>query len=198
MSRPGHLGPTDNMTTATVTFAAAKDNVITQCPQWQCRRHGHVGWRLTHGPARLARLVRHCVRSVSNYPCSPRSAPFPPPPPQPALCSAASSVIRGCLTSHGRSSQACGLGLPRASRPAIIRAGSRGTSRFSRMKIPYMLRFSDRAGPGRDSRITPRSVLPSVIPTTWASRTNLISRLNSPACTCPCQRFTCALANAGA
>ena len=47
MSRPGHLGPTDNMTTATVTFAAAKDNVITQCPQWQCRRHGHVGWRLT-------------------------------------------------------------------------------------------------------------------------------------------------------
>ena len=32
MSRLGHLRPTDNMTTAKVTFAVAKDNVITQCP----------------------------------------------------------------------------------------------------------------------------------------------------------------------
>jgi hypothetical protein len=29
------------------------------------------------------------------------------------------------------------------------------------MEIPHMHRFFDRAGPDRDSRITPKSVLPS-------------------------------------
>jgi hypothetical protein len=48
--------------------------------------------------------------------------------------------------------------------------------------------FSDRAGPAGDSRITPQAVLHSAIATAWVPRI-AISRLNSPACTCPCQRF---------
>jgi len=45
---------------------------------------------------------------------SPWPTPFPPPPPQLALCSAASSVLWSCPTSHDRSSSAYVLGLPDA------------------------------------------------------------------------------------
>jgi hypothetical protein len=36
--------------------------------------------------------------------------------------------------------------------PADQRTGERGTSRFSRTEVPYVHRFSDRAGPGGGSR----------------------------------------------
>jgi len=36
--------------------------------------------------------------------------------------------------------------------PVTGRTGERGTSRFSRMEVPYMRRVSDRAGPASDSR----------------------------------------------
>ena len=57
--------------------------------------------------------------------------------------------------------------------------------------------FSDRAGPADSSRITLPAVLPSTLWTVWAPRTG-ISRLNSPACTYPCQRFANALTDADA
>src|SRR5664279_3349096 len=67
-----------------------------------------------HDPAHFAHHTRLCVRSAFCWPCSPRSAPFPPPPPRPVTrrCSAASQVLRGCQTSHPRSSQAYGFRLP--------------------------------------------------------------------------------------
>ena len=67
-------------------------------------------------------------------------------------CSAASQVLRDCLTSHARASQAYRLGLPCAARPAITVAGEHGTSRFSRRRTPCMRRFSDRAGSASSSR----------------------------------------------
>jgi hypothetical protein len=51
--------------------------------------------------------------------------------------------------------------------------------------------FSDRAGSAGSSRIAPPAMLPSASGTASAPRTPLISRLNSPACTYPCQRFAC-------
>jgi hypothetical protein len=65
-----------------------------------------------HDPARVARLARLCVRGALRWPCSPWPAPFPPPPPRPKSCSAASQVLRGCQTSHARSSQAYRLSVP--------------------------------------------------------------------------------------
>ena len=58
--------------------------------------------------------------------------------------------------------------------------------------------FSDRAGPTGDSRITPPAVLPSDLFNGVGTPTSLISRLNSPACTYPCQRFAAVLTNADA
>jgi hypothetical protein len=49
--------------------------------------------------------------------------------------------------------------------------------------------FSDRAGSPGSSRITLPEMLPSAFCTAWAPSKDVISRLNSPACTCPCQRF---------
>ena len=66
------------------------------------------------------------------------------------------------LTSHDRASRDYGLSLPRTTRPTITaRAGDRGTSRFSRMEIPRMHRFSDPARSADGSRITPPAMLPS-------------------------------------
>jgi hypothetical protein len=61
-----------------------------------------------------------------------------------------------------------------------------------------MHRFSDRAGPAGDSRITPPAMLPSGLFNGVGTPNSLISRLNSPACTYPFQRFTGALTNANA
>ena len=60
----------------------------------------------------------HTVRDVFHWPRSPRAAPFPPPPPRPAprACSAASPVIRDCLTSRDRSSRDYRLSVPTATR----------------------------------------------------------------------------------
>ncbi len=142
-----------------------------------------------HGPARLTRQARHCVRDVLGRPCSPRPAPFPPPPPHrrptPSPCSAASQVLRGCQTSHARSSQDYGLGLARAARRAINPRGECGISRFSRMEIPYMHRFFDRAGSASSSRIARPAMWPSAHFDSVGTPVSLISRLNSPACTHP-------------
>jgi len=61
-----------------------------------------------------------------------------------------------------------------------------------------MHRFSDRAGSADGSRIAPPAILPSDLFNGVGTPVSLISRLNSPACTYPCQRFACALTNADA
>jgi len=66
------------------------------------------------------------------------------------------------------------------------------------MKIPYMHRFSDRAGSADDSRIAPPAMLPSDLFNGVDTPNSLISRLNSPACTYPCQRFAVALTDTDA
>jgi hypothetical protein len=48
--------------------------------------------------------------------------------------------------------------------------------------------FFDRAGPPDGSRTAPPAVLPSTVWTASAPRIRF-SRLDSPACTYPCQRF---------
>ncbi len=61
-----------------------------------------------------------------------------------------------------------------------------------------MRRFFDRAGSAGSSRITLPAVLPSARTHGVGTPEALISRLNSRACTYPCQRFTAALTNDGA
>jgi hypothetical protein len=61
-----------------------------------------------------------------------------------------------------------------------------------------MHRFSDRAGSADDSRIAPPAMLPSALLNNVGTPTFLISRLNSPACTYPCQRFAVVLTDADA
>jgi hypothetical protein len=70
----------------------------------------------------------------------------------------------------------------------ISQAGGHGLSRFSRTEVPYMPWFCDHAGSAGGSRPTPPAVLPSANEPAWAPRI-AISRLHSPACTYPCQRF---------
>ena len=64
-----------------------------------------------------------------------------------------------------------------------------GLSRFSRTEVPHMHRFSDRAGPAGGSRIALPAMLPSTSLDSVGTPIVAISRLNSPACTYPCQRF---------
>ena len=66
------------------------------------------------------------------------------------------------------------------------------------MKIPYMHRFSDRAGSPDDSRIAPPAMLPSDLFNGVGTPASLISRLNSLACTYPCERFASVLTNVDA
>jgi hypothetical protein len=116
-----------------------------------------------HDPARLARSTRLCVRGVLRWPRSPCPGRFPPPPPPPPArpCSAGSQVLPACPTSHRRASQAYGLGLPRAARPAISTTGGHEISRFSRPETPHMRRCFDRAGSTSSSRMTLPAILPS-------------------------------------
>jgi len=58
--------------------------------------------------------------------------------------------------------------------------------------------FSDRAGSADDSRVTPPAVLPSAFLDNVGTPISLISRLNSPAYTYPCERFAHVLTNADA
>jgi hypothetical protein len=58
--------------------------------------------------------------------------------------------------------------------------------------------FLDRAGSDCDSRIAPQPVLPSACSKNVSTPNSPISRLNSPACPYPCQRFARALTNADA
>jgi hypothetical protein len=99
-------------------------------------------------------------------------------------CLAASQVLRDRQTSHARSSQACGLGLPWAVHPPITSGRTnRGISRFSRMEIPRMHRFFDPAGPVGGSRVAPPAVLPSAYcESVGTPHLAVISGLNSPAC----------------
>jgi len=70
---------------------------------------------------------------------------------------------RLCISGFGR--------WPSLSVPPLIGwSGSRGVSRFSRMEVPYVLRFFDRAGSAGDSRIAPSAMLPSAGPTASAPR----------------------------
>jgi len=58
-----------------------------------------------------------------------------------------------------------------------------------------MRRFFDRAGSTCGSRVAPQLMLPSGLVNAVGTPMSLISRLNSPACTYPCQRFAGALAD---
>jgi hypothetical protein len=58
--------------------------------------------------------------------------------------------------------------------------------------------FSDRAGSADSSRIALPAMLPSALENSVGTPNSLISRLNSPACTYPYQRFTFALADTDA
>ena len=78
----------------------------------------------------------------------------------------------------------------------INKSGVREISGFSRMEIAYMRRFFDSAGSPGCSRITPPAMLPSGHVDGVGSPIALISRLNSPASTHPCQRFAVALTGA--
>jgi hypothetical protein len=61
-----------------------------------------------------------------------------------------------------------------------------------------MHRFFDRAGSADGSRVTSPAMLPSGLFNGVGTPNSLISRLNSPACTYPCQRFAAALTDADA
>ena len=75
--------------------------------------------------------------------------------------------------------------------------GERGISRFSRLEVPCMPWFFDRAGPTSDSHNAADRV--AFQPELRCRHPEpLISRLNSPAYTCPCQRFACTLAGTDA
>lgn len=90
------------------------------------------------------------------------------------------------------------LSVPQAARPAINPGGERGTSRFSRTKTPCMPWFFDRAGAHQQLA---RNVASSVAFRSFdnvGTPIPLISRLNSPAYTYPCERFAHALADADA
>jgi hypothetical protein len=58
--------------------------------------------------------------------------------------------------------------------------------------------FSDRAGSTDSSRIALPAMLPSALVNGVGTLDSLISRLNRPACTYPCQRFASALADVDA
>jgi hypothetical protein len=155
-----------------------------------------------HAPDHLTRPVRHCVRGVFRWPCFPRAGPFPPPPPppEPRACSAASLVLRACLTSRDRASRDYRLSVPPAARPVPVchpanhpgwgitntsRATTRspGSRAWSSSCVPGL---SDRAGPASDSRITPPAVLPSAhMGKRRHPELNGVSRLNNPARTPP-------------
>ena len=118
-------------------------------------------------PAHWARLARLCVRGAFCWPRFPRPASFPPPPPPPVArsCSAASQVLRGRLTSRDRPSRDYRLSVSLTDRPAVhatprpikdgastTGAANHGISPFSRMELPRMPRFTDRAGSDDNSR----------------------------------------------
>src|SRR5664279_2993179 len=121
-----------------------------------------------HDPDHWTRPVRHCVRDVFHWPCSPRAGPFPPPPPPPVprACSAASQVLRACLTSRGRASRDYHLSVPLTARPTLlchpanhpargITTTSRATTRppgSRAWSLSYVPGISDRAGPTSDKR----------------------------------------------
>ena len=66
------------------------------------------------------------------------------------------------------------------------------------MEIPCMQWFSDRAGSAVSSRIALPAMLPSGLFNGVGTLDSLISRLNSPACTYPCQRFASVLTDVDA
>ena len=75
----------------------------------------------------------------------------------------------------------------------IDRTGEHGISRFSCMEIPCMQWFSDRAGFAASSRIALPAMLPSAYYESVGTPDFLFSRLDSPACTYPCQCFASVL-----
>jgi hypothetical protein len=134
----------------------------------------------------MARLTRLCVRGVSCRPGSPRLAPFPPPPPQRLPCSAASSVLRGDPTSHARTSQACGHGLPWTARPRSAGRASVGSPGSRASRLPACEGSLTARGPP-----TARAydAVGDVAFRSFGQRRHpetLISRLHSPACRYPC------------
>ena len=146
-------------------------------------------------------LLRHCVRGAFHWPCSPRAGPFPPPPPppEPRACSAASQVLRACLTSRDRASRDYRLSVPLTARQALdlpprepsrtghhqhprATTGSPGSRAWSSSCVPG---FFDRAGSTSDSRKRRQQCCLPPIGRASAPRTTGITRLNSPARTPP-------------
>ena len=123
---------------------------------------------------------------------SPWPVPFPPPPPQPQPCSAGSQVLRDRPTSHARSSQAYRHWRSLSGPPGDHPTGEQWDLPVLALGGSVHARFFDRAGPTSVSHnATGRVAFQPELRCRHPEP--LISRLNSPAYTYPCQRFACTL-----
>ena len=136
-----------------------------------------------------------------RWPRSPWLAAFPPPPPPPVARarSAASQVLRGHPTSHGRASRAYRQSVPLTARhpPACHPANPKGrgiTARHGRprglpvlsMKSFVHAQVLRPRGVPQQLAITPPAAWPSANAQASAPRMSVtFTRLNSPACTTP-------------
>ena len=144
-------------------------------------------------PAHGARLTRRCVRGVSCRPASPRLAPFPPPPPQRLPCSAGFvgyyEAIRHPTLVHPRRTATAFPGRPDPDQrdgqawdlPVLADRDSLHAKVLT-PPGPPTARADDAAGD-----VAFRSFGQRRHPET------LISRLHSPACRYPDQRFAAVL-----
>ena len=160
-------------------------------------------------PDHLTRPIRHCVRRVIRWPRSPWLAAFPPPPP-PLVAqarSAASPVLRGHPTSHGRASRAYRRSVPLTARhpPAYHPANPRGRGITTRHGRPRDLPVLSMKSFVHAQALRPRGVpqqLAIALLTTWPSANDedvgtpefrSITRLNRLSLYDPYRRFAATL-----
>ena len=90
------------------------------------------------------------------------------------------------------------LAFPERPAPCNGWEGGYGISRFSRMEICVHALVLRPRGVHQQLALTLLAMLPSALSDDVSTPISLISRLNSPACTYPCQRFAAPLPNANA
>ena len=161
----------------------------------------YEGWP-PPAPHVLRPRIGHVCSGTESGPCfaatsSPWSGPFPPSPPPPVArrCSRTSAVVWACPTSRVRSSSAFVHRLPDASR--AIGSGKPGISRFPCNARPYVPGSSTARAP-QPLALAVLRVLPSAFCQNVGVSKFSLSRLIFPARTCPCQRFSQALAGLAA
>ena len=131
-----------------------------------------------------------------GFPDSPRARSFAPsaPPEQSSLCSPTSQLLFPSLTSPCRSSSVTDYSFPLRSRYDHGMAWRPPRSRCSAYVRAWVLRHRGILIP---LAISVDQMLPSTSKKASASRTLLLSMLNSPARTRPCQRLTSILTDDG-